>query len=282
MEQVKVNLYISFTPEDAGDVKKLLEWLYPMQDEVNIWFYNPPPPDDPLTLPWQLLLFWYRRPDHLADYNRVMRERFERAHIYLFVTSQRSMLNRGIERDITRAVKRYVELGERYVRIFPVIFKPSQWKDKSKLAHFKPLGPGKPLLSISPQEEGFMALSDELNKVIAGMKRNLNEFRQMAGNSVIKSAPDFGQDPDAIEFVPADSANPPEWLGWVILAGLLIYTLYALRPALPDLPKTRFKNVESPYSRPDEYRRENPMYPPDETAPFPSLEDSTPVHSTRK
>ncbi|MEI6409239.1 MAG: hypothetical protein WCR52_07655 [Bacteroidota bacterium] len=284
MEPVKINLYISYAPEDRQELEKLLEWLYPMQDEVNIWFYDPPPPDDPLTLPWQLLLFWYRQPDHLEDYNRIVQERLERAHIYLFITSYRSLISSSVEYEITRAVQRYVEIGDRYLRIFPVIFRPSQWKDKSRLAHFKPLGPGKPLLSIHPKEEGFMALSEELNKVIAVLKRNLNEYRQMSASSAVttqSAAPDFGYDPDSIEFEPKAGVSPPEWLGWVILAGLLIYTLYAIRPHAPAGANTRFKNVEPPSARPVEYPRENPLAPPTETAPFPALEDTTPAHRHR-
>ena len=42
MEPVKINLYISYTPEDRQELEMLLEWLYPMQDEVNIWFYDCP------------------------------------------------------------------------------------------------------------------------------------------------------------------------------------------------------------------------------------------------
>jgi len=177
-------------------------------------------------------------------------------------------------------VQRYIELGDRYLRIFPVVFRPSKWKDKSRLAHFKPLGPGRPLLSIAPKEEGFMALSDELTKVIAALKRNLNEYRQMSASSAVttlSSGPDFGEDPDSIDFEPSPGVRPPEWLGWVILAGLLIYTLYALKPKLPGGAAIRFKNVEPPSARPVEYPRENPLAPPSETAPFPALEDTTPV-----
>lgn len=282
MEPVKVNLYISCAPADRPDMEKLLEWLYPMQDEVNIWFYEEPPAPDPLSLPWQLLLFWYRPPDQRADYAKVMQQRLERAHIYLFITSHKSLLDSSVEYEITRAVQRYIEIGEQYLRIYPVIFRPSNWKDKSRLAHFKPLGPARPILSVTPNEEAFVALSNQLNKTVVELQRSLNERRQSVQSSLQLSAqagsylgvPDLGDDLEGIEFEAVVRPQPPEFLGWLILVALFIYVLYSLRPELPSRASRMLKNVMPSTTKPIEYKRENPLMPPAEDVIFPPARDT--------
>ena len=284
MEPVKVNLYISCAPADKPDMEKLLEWLYPMQDEVNIWFYEEPPGPEPLALPWQLLLFWYRPPDQRADYAKVMQQRLERAHIYLFITSHKSILDSSVGYEITRAVQRYIEIGDRFLRIYPVIFRPSNWKEKSRLAHFKQLGQARPILSVKPTEEAFVALSNELQKVVAELQRNLNEQRQAAGAALqlgagsgnYSSAPDLGDDLEGIEFESVARPQPPEFLGWLILVALFIYVLYSLRPELPSRATRRLRNIAPPTTQPIEFKRENPLMPPAEDAVFPPARDTQP------
>lgn len=58
------NIFISHVPSDKPVLDKLLQWLHPMRDEVNIYFKAPPPPPKQLPLPWQLLLFWYQPPNY--------------------------------------------------------------------------------------------------------------------------------------------------------------------------------------------------------------------------
>ncbi|MBU6342852.1 MAG: hypothetical protein KGS48_15270 [Bacteroidetes bacterium] len=288
MESVKINVYISCTPDDKPDLARLLEWLYPMQNEVNIWYHEDPPDPEPLSLPWQLLLFWYSPPDQRNDYAKVMQQRLERAHIYLFITSHKSMQDTQVAAEITLAVQRYIQIGDSYLRIFPLIFRPSNWKDKSRLAHFKQLGPARPLMQIQPREEGFLLLTKELEREIKSLQRNLNEQKQALGQKRLgagyTSLPDLGDDLEGIDFEPVTRIQPPEFLGWVIVVFLFIYVLYALRPQLPSRASRRLKNAPPREIQQPEFQRENPLMPPDADMPIPNEKEqfSAPKSPERK
>jgi hypothetical protein len=277
MEPVKINLYISYTPEDKPYLEKLLSWLYPMRDEVNIFFNSPPPGAEPLALPWQLLLFWYRLPDARRSYKHILKHQLERAHIYLFLTSYKSLASRVVEDEITTAVNRHIQLGDRYLRIFPVIVAPCRWQEKSRLGRYKPIGPKKPLSAMSPQEDGFLQLTDQLALVIQELKRNLDEWKYGAttgsgkalGSGNYKVQPDVGEDIATLLAEPEPEFRPPEWLGWVILIGLVVLTMGSLGRKLPTSRDLRFRNAEPAEKRPPEYHRENPMVPPPKDMPLP-------------
>jgi len=285
MQPVKINLYISYSPEDRLYLEKLLRWLYPMQDEVNIWFEDPPSPPPPLPLPWQILLFWYQQPDPRRSYYRVMNQQFERAHIYLFLTSYKSLSNSGIEAQITRAVEREISVGARYLRIFPVILSPSRWKEMSGLARYKPLGPPLPLSVTKPEEEGFLELAEALQSVIQDLKRNLDErkyhvARTAGPETAVEIAermpqPDLGEDPDGVKYQPDEGFRPPEWLGWVILLTIIILTISRLGPNLPSTKSVRYHNIDSTGIRPPEFLRENPLMPPAFLPAFPVADDDS-------
>jgi hypothetical protein len=137
-------------------------------------------------------------------------------------------------------------------------------------------------LSIKPNEEAFMQISDSLNKVVSELQRNLNERRQSVTQSMqlpsgapnYSSAPDLGDETEGIEFEPIIRPQPPEFLGWVILVALLIYVLYSLRPELPSRATRRLRNVEPPTTKPIEFQRENPLMPPPDDAVFPPASDT--------
>lgn len=277
---MKINLYISYAPQDKVQLDKLLRWLYPMRDEVNIWYNDPPSGPEPLPLPWRILLFWYSPPDPRRYYYRNLQRQYERAHVYLFLTSYHTIQNNWIEEEITTAVARYTEFGDRYIRVYPVLVSPSHWKKHSRLAHFKTLGPRRTLVEMVPEEEGYLEITEQLARVVKDLQRNLEEekFAQSRSVPVTDIAPirknsvrpNVEQDPSQFfELPPAFSA--PEWLGWSVLFLLVLVTLVGLRPDRILAPSLRYRNVEPADRKPIEYLRDYPPMPPPPNAPLPRL-----------
>lgn len=262
MRSAKVNIYISLTGEDRQYLAKLLRWLHPMRDEVNIWYINPPPGLKPLPLPWQILLFWYTPPNPMAYYARTLQSQFDSAHIYLFLVSHRSLTDGRVEEEITGAVNRHVEHSDKYVRIFPVVVSPSLWKNRSRLSRFKTLGPKKALNQIQPEEEGYLELVEQLSKEIKDLQRNLDELKQaraQPGESPQAWPPLLGE---AKTYTAPEAVSPPEWMGWTILLALALSVWYSLSPSVPSLPTRGYKDRYQREEKPPEYRRENPIQPP--------------------
>ncbi len=261
MRSAKVNIYISYTAGDRAYLAKLLQWLYPMRDEVNLWYFSPPGGPETLAFPWQILLFWYSPPDPRQYYAHTLSSQVESAHIYLFLTSYRSLIDRRVEEEITAAVNRHVEHGDKFVRVFPVVVSPSHWKNHSRLARFKTLGPKKPLSQIQPEEEGYLELTEQLSKEIKTLQRNLDELkfaRLQPGESPQTWPALLGE---VQTFQAPEAMSPPEWLGWVIIAALVLSVWYSISPSLPSLPNRRYQNIEHEHS-PPEFPREYPLMPP--------------------
>ncbi len=246
-----------------------------MRDEVNIWYNSPPPGPEPLPLPWRILLFWYRQPDPRRYYLRSLQKQCERAHIYLFLTSYHSLQNGWIEEEITTAVTRYTEFGNRYIRVYPVLVSPSHWQKYSRLAHFKVLGPRTSLSATVPEEAGYLDITEQLGKIVKELQRNLDEekFAQsraledgditpLRRNSV---GPNVEDDPSQFYDLPP-TFMAPEWLGWSVLFLLFLVTLYGLQPKLSGATR-HFYNDES---KPIEYLRDYPPMPPPRNAPLPT------------
>ena len=266
MRPVKVNIYISYTAEDKIYLQKLLRWLHPMRDEVNVWFYNPPPPLHPLPLPWQILLFWYTPPNPMSYYLRTLQSQFGAAHLYLFLTSHRTLADARVGEEITAAVNRHIEHGDKFLRLYPVVVSPSHWKNHSRLARFKTLGPKKPLNQIQPEEEGYLELTEQISKEVKALQRNLDELkfaRNQPGESPAAWPPLLGE---AKVYPIPEVVSPPEWMGWVVIAALLLSVYYSLSPSLPGLPGGRGYEYEK---RSPEYPRQNPLAPPPEGVPIP-------------
>lgn len=286
MAAIKVNLYISCADEDRAHLLKLLKWLYPMNDEVNVWFRNPPSRLPSLSLPWRILLFWYRPPELLSAYEKVWQNQLHRAHIYLFLTSHKSLNDRVVDEEITIAVNRRVEGDWRSPRIFPVVVSASKWQEKSRLANYESLGPPEPLNQVKPETAGWHELTTQISEHVRFVQSVLNEVRFYRNRPVIADEhpvtyaetadpvplPDLGDDPAAVTFVVPGVSYPPEWLGWAIIVFLFFGVFKGLQEVDEFVPKRLYRNANE---RPAEYIREFPMMPPpDSVKPFPPDEDA--------
>ena len=275
MTPVKINLFISCDKADRKYCETLLNWLYPMRDEVNLWYENQPDPPPQLPLPWQLLLFWYSPPDRRSEYARKLQKQKERTHIFLFLTSYKSILNTAIQGDISLAVNRRIVTGDDLnPLVFPVLLSPSHWEQQSGLAGYKPLGPKKTLAETKPVEEGFLQLTEQLSKYIKVLQRRLTEERFYQSRLVkadaglqapsLRSQPYLGDDDEATEMSETTQVELPEWLGWGLIALIIVLTYRGLQPNIA-LPATRYRSVE----RLVEYPRTVPMIPSEEPMVFP-------------
>ncbi len=268
---VKINIYVSYTESDMAVLGKLLHWLYPMRDEINVWFRNPPRPAPPLPTPWKLLFFWYQPPDLLGQYSKVLKAQMERAHIYLFLTNYKSLSDRRIDAEIEIAVTRRVQgAHELNPHIYPVITTPCQWKSHSRLGGYKPLGPKKSLAEIKPEEEGYLELTEQLTKVIRSIQTPLNEAKYALSKlnpeeqKLLKPNLYLNDDPNATVFKAPSVNYPPEWLGWAVILILFLSVVGAIVRENPRIIRTKYEGAEKEDVRPPEYRRENPMMPPPE------------------
>lgn len=284
MNPVKLNVYISYTPDDVKAVEKLRDWLYPMRDEVNLWYNDPPKPPKPLPVPWQIIasvLPVFNPRDMRRDYEKVDRRRKERAHVYLFMTSYKSLNDNRIEDDITLAVQRRIEGDWLSPRIYPVILARSQWKERSRLARFKPIGAKKSLAETKPEEEGYLEIAQQLAKVIQEMQRDLNEAKYAQSRiessdvhvSVLPAGaePYLGGDEELLEFEAPAQINPPEWLGWLVIVFLFLSLARGLQG---DMQEISLGSSPSPVRQTvqEEFRRQHPMRPPREEIPLRPVE----------
>ena len=286
MTPVKLKVYISHTADDKKSVKELYEFLRPMHDEVDIWYNDPPPAPKPLTLPWEWLsaflpIFLPR--DYRDEYKKVDQRRKERAHIYLFMTSYKSLNDSRIQNDIRIAAERRVENDWLSPQIYPVIMAPSLWKEKSPLARYKTLGPKKALVEIKPVEEGYYEIATQLSKVIKEVQRDLDEAKFAQSRLVAPDAtalpastrqaqPYLGSEDETLEFKAPAQVNPPEWLGWMIWMFLFISLLRGISGDRPQPTLGRYENAEPAQTYEPEYPREEPLRPVKEDKPMPKVE----------
>lgn len=285
MTPVKLKVYISHTPDDKKTVKDLYDFLRPMHDEVDIWYNDPPPAPKPLTVPWEWLSAFlpiFQPRDYRDEYVKVDKRRKEKAHIYLFVTSYKSLNDTRIQNDIRFAAERRVENDWLSPQIFPVIMAPSMWKEKSPLAKYKPLGPKKTLIEVNPVEEGYYEIATQLSKVIKDVQRDLDEAKFAQSRLAAPDAPALppgrqaqpylGGEDESLEFKAPAQVNPPEWLGWMIWLFLFISLLRGLRGDLPRPTLGRYESAEPAQTWQPEYQREQPLRPVKEDIPFPKPE----------
>jgi len=285
MTAVKVNIFISHAPADKPAADKLLEWLYPMRDEVNVWHYNPPKPPEALALSWRMLLPWYRPIDPRVLYAETLKKRRENAHIYVFLTSYKSLSNKQVEEDITLAVSRRIDCAwdDLAPLVLPVLLSASRWKEESRLAQFEPLALGVPLTDFTRSEEGYLLVTEQISALVKVIQVRLNESRfyryhPVHGELGIEPAsknslPYLGENPEQFEFRPPTPFRPPDWMGWSVIA--LIFTLSAgsFRKNHPAVSSLHLK------ARPAkdyeiEYPRIPPMMPPSDSVEikFPPVE----------
>lgn len=289
MTPVKLNVYVSYAPDDRKAAVELYDFLRPMRDEVNIWFKGSParpalPMKAPaLPLPWQILLPWYSPPNPQKIFEETKDKlRRENAHIYLFLTSYKSLNDNRVNDDITLAANRRVEGDWLSPDIRPVILAPSLWKEKSRLAGFKPIGPKKTLTEIKPIEEGLYEIATQLSKTIKDMQRDLDEAKFLSARAATADAPALssgkmaepylGSSDKIFDFTPPAQVNLPEWLGWTIIFVLVLLVGTELRDEMPRVSVGRYENATPVNAWQPEFRREYPLMPPKDGKPFPPPE----------
>lgn len=254
-----LNLYISHAPADKQFVVKFMEWFKPMQEKyyVRVW-YNHPEPEPIVPFPWNVLFFWYSPPRSGRPYHRDLLKEVDQAHIYLFFTSQKSITTGWIDQEeVPRAVDRYQQHGRNYIRIHPVVVSASQWKTHSRLAAYPTLGPagGKAMNQVTPTEDGWNGLMDQLKPIIEELRRNHIEENKRLGHS-IKS---FNTTPPPWGDTPQKVLPLPNWIGWVMVVAIFwsVSNWYAGQCKPQYKPYWPKKNPPQ-----EEYRRENPVRPP--------------------
>jgi hypothetical protein len=252
-----LNIYISHAAADKAYLDAFLREIKPMQEKYNlrIW-YNHPEPEPVIPFPWKILFFWYQPKGSPFPYNRFLHEELDIAHIYLFFTSQNSISTPWIEtEEVKRAVSRYREYGNRYIRIFPVVVSSSQWKVFSELASYPVIGPaGKAMNQLPSPSDGWEELLDQLKPVVEDLTRNHKEENKRLGLPVDPK-------PHPWSDVPTELIPFPKWVGWAMLLGIFFslarfYDNNCTRKLPPGIP------TRNP--QPEEYRRENPVQPPED------------------
>ncbi len=239
-----LRIYISYAPADKAYLNTLLKWLKPLSEKYNLRIWHNPLPRPGSKFPYQ----WDAMLDQLAE-----------AHIYLFLISYHSLSMSYIQQEeVPRAVARHIDLGEKYVRIFPVLLSPSHWKQHSGLAGFKPLGGPRTLAELKPEENGYLMLVTQLNLVVEDLRRNWMEEYRRIGLPVE-------------EFTrPALPPPPPPGLkpipGWVSVA-LLFALFYLVTSWYFSGCAPRMYYLYTPESlpyqpTPYQYIRENPVQAP--------------------
>ena len=161
-----LRIYISYAPADKAYLETLLKWLQPLKEKYYLRIWH-----NPIPKPWSRLPYrWDEMIDQLED-----------AHIYLFLTSYNTLAASYIEQEeVPRAVARHIEHGENFVRIYPILVSPSQWKKHSGLAGFKPLNDPLTLADHKPEETGYLQMVDELEGIVIQLRRNWMEEHHRA------------------------------------------------------------------------------------------------------
>lgn len=164
-----LRIYISYAPADRAYLNTLLKWLQPLKEKYFLRIWHNPVPRPGALLPYQ----WDAMLDNL-----------EESHVYLFLTSYHSLSAAYIEQEeIPRAVERHVKFGDDLIRVYPVLLSPSQWKKHSGLASYTPLGPPQTLAGLKPDENGYLALVEQLEEIVIALRRNWMEEHRRLGLS---------------------------------------------------------------------------------------------------
>lgn len=273
MTPVKVNIFVSHAPADKPVADRLLEWLYPMRDEVNVWHYNPPQKNPDLTLSWRLLLPWYRPVDPRVLYAEKLALRRTNAHIYVFLTSYKSLNDKQVEEDISLAVSRRVdcEWSDLAPMVLPILVSPSRWKEESRLAQFEPLAEGTALSDFPVPENGYLLVTEQIAAFVKQMQVKLNEAKFYQTHPVSQEnkgiqpvfggqMPYLGENPAQFDFDPPKPFGPPDWMGWSLIALIFTLSVGSFRKQHPAVSSLHLK-ARPADERPPEYPREMPLMP---------------------
>lgn len=251
-----LRIYISYAPADKPYLDTLLKWLQPLKEKYFLRIWHNPAPRYASDLPYQ----W----DDMLD-------NLENAHIYLFLTSYHSLSAAHIgQEEIPRAVERHIKYGDDLVRVYPVLLSPSQWKKHSGLASYKPLGPPKTLAELKPDENGYLALIEQLEEIVDTLRRNWMEEHRRLGlplDEFSKPVLPSGEGASGLKPIP----------GWVSVALLfVIFYLITTWYFSGCAPRMYFMYTPEymPYQPlPERFLRENPLLEPLDV-PFPPPDDT--------
>lgn len=275
-----LQLYISCAPADRKVRDKLLTWLKPLEEKyfLKIWYDTGYPQLPPFPPAWQLLLFWYKPPKPEFPYHPELPAQAKSSHIYLFVTSHSSLITSYIDQvEVTAAVDRYVQMGEELVRVFPVLASPSVWQKHSRLSGFRVLGPAASLAKVTPEEEGYKLILEQLEPVIAELRQNWIEEHRRAGLPT-----DVFFKPPQKEIANTGITPLPGWAGWVILLGIIYaVTAWYTNYCAPRMYHGIRREIPVGGDRPEPYWRENAYRPADTSGLPPQNEPDTPLRPAR-
>jgi hypothetical protein len=260
-----LTIFISHAQEDEKVLLELLDWLKPMQEKYCLRIrYNRKMPKTHLAFPWNWLLFWYSPLKWDKPYHQMVPKEVAEAHIYLYLITHKWMITSWIEPvQIAPAIDRYSQLGDRCVRLYPIAVSPSQWKKFSRLSGFSTLGPGgKNLVEVTPKEDAYFQIVEQLEPVVRELRDNWIEETRRQGLPV----DDFYQ-PDNFKIEKDVALRPlPDWVGWLLIV-LLMFSVARWYESCRT--RTRMIPLREKATPEVEYRRENPLSPPNETPPFP-------------
>ncbi len=299
MTPVKVNIFISHAPGDKPAADRLLEWLYPMRDEVNLWHYDPPKKPEALPPSWSILsaIFWepihlimkrtvgWKQFDLLESYAEKTNLRRENAHIYIFLTSYKSLADKQVESDIVLSSTRRIECswGDLAPLVLPILLTPSRWQVASRLARFKPLVEGVELSKFPQQEEGYLLATEQIVAQTKVLQAKLNEARyfkyypELDNKSIVPESkychPYLGEDPEQFEFNPPKPFRPSDWSGWAVIVLIIMLTVGSFEKN-SQLIYSLHLNARPAKEYQIEYPRKIPIMPPPANAEivFPPVE----------
>jgi hypothetical protein len=275
----KVNIYISHDPADRKQLEALLEWLFPIQDEVNIWHAIPPENLPQMPLPWRILFFWHRPPDYVGAYKRVLEQRKLRAHLYFFLASPAALESTVLQADIAVAKERATQGDWRSPRLFRISAAACKWEKYPDWKALATLGIETPLNRAGKME--WIALSEAVNYHVRFIEPILRETGFYKGRPVIEDEtnstaqdriplPDLNEDPDAVTFVAPSAGYPPAWAGWALIAVLLLIGGRSLTSERERIGADLHLKARPASERPIEYPRQfKYVPPPDSTVVFP-------------
>lgn len=273
MSAVKVNIFISHAPEDKPAADKLQEWLYPMHDEVNVWHYAPPRAPESLPLSWRILLPWYMPVDPRKLYAETQKNRRDNAHIYLFLTSDKSLKSKQVEEDLSLAISRRIDCAWEDLAplVVPLVLNNCDWKKGSRLGRFEPLAKGNPLSKFPKSDDGYLLLTEQISALVQVMQVRLNEARFYQEHQVNNGAgiqptapnslPYLGEQPSQFVFDPPKPFRPADWMGWCIIALILTITAGSFRKNHPAVSSLHLK-ARPESERGPEYPRKIPVMGP--------------------
>lgn len=271
----KVNIYIAYADADKGRLNTLLEWLHPMKDEVNIWYRNPPANLPSLALPWRILLFWYRPPNYMAEYFRVLEQQKLRAHLYFFLASPAALEDARVLKEIGIANQRKTAGDWRSPRLFRLVAGKCNWQAHQPWKALAALEPE--VVLASAQRREWIQVVEAIDFHVKFIQPILREVRFYQGRPVSEDVynpqglddiplPDLNDDPASVTFETPSVSYPPAWAGWLVLVLIILAGGRSLTSERARVRTDIHLDARPAKEYQVEYPRENPYRPPADTA----------------